>query len=138
MIQPLRTLHRRTFYVMALIVPTIFIVGIRHQDQQSPHPSPRYAALKGDEAHWPSGLLATRSDRQQITIHVLKPLRVPDPLLYCAPSTSKLQDLPDEAVLLGPVRDGGSLPASCNDGSLVLYSLGHRAIVDQLLLEVTQ
>jgi len=34
MIQPLRTLHKRMFYVIAIVTPTIFFVALTQRDTQ--------------------------------------------------------------------------------------------------------
>lgn len=133
MIRALRTLHRRFFYVAAVITPAIFVVGLAKRDPQLLADASR-ATLKPGFVEWRSGLLATRRDSHTVTVEVLRPLHVPDPLLFCTTSTKDTGRLPDDAVLLGAVYDGAVL-GSCNKAQFVLYSLGHRAIVDQLALE---
>ena len=133
MTRALRTLHRRLFYVAAVITPAIFVVGVAKRDPQLPVDSLR-PTLKTGFVEWRSGLLATRRDSRSVTVEVLRPLHVPDPLLFCTTSTKDASRLPDDAVLLGEVHDGAVL-GSCNKPQLVLYSLGHRAVIDQLALE---
>lgn len=136
MIQPLRNIHRRMFYVIAVVTPTIFLVGLTQRDTQFVAASNAPSAITRSAEAWPSGLLATSIDQRTVTIHVLQPSSVADPLLYYAPASVQSDELPANAVLLGAVYGGGKLPLPYKKGSLILYSLGHRAVVDQLAFEV--
>ena len=133
MIQPIRTLHRRIFCMAAVITPTIFFAGLGSRQPQLPPERP-YTAVQDGFVKWKSGLLATKSTSDSLTVQVLRPLPIPDPLLFCTLETNVASSLPENAVLLGPVRDGAVL-RPCKKAQLVLYSLGHREVVDQILLE---
>lgn len=136
MIQPLRTLHKRMFYVIAVVTPTIFLVGLIQRDTQFVAVSNASSTLRRGAELWPSGLLATSIDQRTVTVHVLQPSRVADPLLYYASVPVQSAELPTNAVLLGSVHGGDRLPLPYKKGSLILYSLGHRTVVDQLAFEV--
>lgn len=135
MIQPLRTLHKRMFYVIAVVTPTIFLVGLTQRATQFVAASNAPSTLRGGAEVWPSGVLATSIDQQAVTIHVLQLSRVPDPLLYYAPASVQPAELPANAVLLGSVHGSDRLPLPYKKGSLILYSLGHRTVVDQFAFE---
>jgi hypothetical protein len=135
MIRPLRTLHKRMFYVIAVVTPTIFLVGLTQRDTQFAAPSNAPLTLRGGAEVWPSGVLATSIDQQTVTIHVLQPSRVPDPLLYYVQSSVQTAKLPANAVLLGSVHGSDRLTLPFKKGSLILYSLGHRTVVDHLAFE---
>jgi len=153
MIQPLRTVHRKAFYLIAIVAPLTFAIGLACRTPRSAPVRVQGKALsmKLDGATvWPSGMLATRYTRERdgatIRMDILKPLRSPDPLMYFVPSFEATRangkepllgaDLPGDAVLLGPARDEAVFALPEIRGRLVLYSLGARKIVDQLAVEV--
>jgi hypothetical protein len=134
MIQPLRNVHRRSFYAMAVALPLVFLAGLAERDRQLP--TQTYAAAESNAEIWPSHLVATKfiqdAGSAKIQFHLLQPLREPDPLLYFSPGGAAGNDLPQDVVLLGQATDGELFSLPRTRGSLLLYSLGHRKIVDQL------
>jgi len=143
MIQPLRTVHRRMFIVLAAVLPVILGAGLKARPHV-PHAEPE--TLTTSQI---SNRLNQATDTQfyseptnpRTVQIILKPLRgsdEPDLLLYW---TSKAgADSPEltRAHLLGSFRVGRSysLPTGTEHVSLVLYSLAHREIVDTAKVEV--
>ena len=149
MIQPLRTVHRQAFIALAALLPMIVAAALiaRHQfptlrpaTSRIPQDAIR---LKQASATWtknsfdtefyseaknPSGVLAVLKTRRD--------LDAPDLLLYWSQSEANSSDL-NAARLLGSFVAGKSysLPAGTDGGTLVLYSLAHREIVDSARIE---
>ena len=151
MIQPLRTAHRRIFIVLAGVLPLILGAGLRAR----PHvPLATKDTLSSNQvsrrlnratADWAKNTFDTDfysepGDAKNVRF-VLKPRRdldEPDLLLYwTAQAGTDAADLTG-ARLLGPFRPATSysLPTGTERGSLVLYSLAHREIVDSARIEV--
>jgi hypothetical protein len=149
MIQPLRALHRHAFIVLAALLPTILVAALiaRHQIptvRPAIFSIPQDAIpLKQASATWnkngfntefysepknPSGVLAVLKARRD--------LEEPDLLLYWSQADANSPDL-NAARLLGSFVAGRSysLPAGTDGGTLVLYSLAHREIIDSARIE---
>ena len=149
MIQPLRTVHRHAFIALAALLPIILAAALiaRHR---IPAVRPAIFIIPQDafrlsqaSATWnknsfdtefysepknPSGVLAV--------LKVRRNLDAPDLLLYWSQSDANSAGLND-ARLLGSFVAGKSysLPAGTGGGTLVLYSLAHRQIVDSARIE---
>jgi hypothetical protein len=150
MIQPLRKVHRVTFYLVAAFVPLVFTAALvqRPAEPMAVRPPGKPSELRLDGATmWPSSSIATRCTQgvsgPTVRVEVLKPLEIADPLLYFVTDSETAQkqpsppnDLPANAVLLGQARDEAVFPLPAQRGRLILYSLGNRKIVDQLAVEV--
>jgi hypothetical protein len=146
MIQPLRTVHRRAFVALAVVLPIILAVGLGARHPRL-HPSARAAEMSA------SARLRTTSDtlwrkyaiqtvfyadpnRAQQVYAVLKPAQEfgePDLLLYWTDNDVQGETLPAQARLLGPFVSGRAFALPQNTGQtshLVLYSLAHQVVVD--------
>ncbi len=149
MIQPLRTVHRRAFFALAVVLPVILAVGLgarrtRTQFAPSTDESSNYPLTKPDKL-WQKHAIQTElyrnaSHPQEIDV-VLKPvqeLNEPDLLLYWAADEPQGNTLPVSARLLGAFHAGRAfaLPQDATqDGHLVLYSGAHLAVVDTVPVE---
>jgi hypothetical protein len=149
MIQPLRSAHRRTWLALALVLPTVLIVGLM---ARRPLPRPD-SKINNSEARqtirqlddlWTkhkihSVLLRDTSDPTsvQVVLETFGDLSVPDVLVYWSPQLSGSDSLPTNAVLLGALEN--SRPLHLRDsnpkGFLILYSRAHHSIVDAAPLE---
>jgi len=148
MIQPLRTVHRHVFIALAALLPIIVAAALigRHQ-----FPAPRPATfsipqdairLKQASATWNKSSFDTEfySEPKNPT-EVLAALKTrrnldsPDLLLYWSEADANSPNV-NAARLLGRFVAGKSykLPAT-DGGTLVLYSLAHREIVDSARIE---
>jgi hypothetical protein len=148
MIQPLRTVHRRAFIALAALLPLILAAALIARRQFPTVRSaifsipPDAVRLKQASATWnensfdtefylepknPSEVLAVLKTRRH--------LEAPDLLLYWSEAATNSPDL-NAARLLGTFVAGKSykLPAT-DGGTLVLYSLAHREIVDSARIE---
>lgn len=151
MIQPLRSLHRCVFSVLAVLLPAIFLAGLGAR-----HPRPRTSM--GAPQLSSSATLVFKSDnlwkkhpmRSQFyrdanppqDVHVvLQPLQEtsdPDLLLYWSADEAQGDALPAGAQLLGAFVAGKTfaLPQEAKPAShLILYGLAHQATVDTATME---
>ena len=146
MIQPLRTAHRRIFMVLAVLLPAIIVLGLSERHvlvkAKGSSMSPDAMRMSAASAVWEKNTLTTEfsSDpSNRDTVHLfLKPvqeLRDPDLLLYWT-AEARAQDL-SRARLLGQLARGSAylLTREEHRGYLLLYSLGHDAIVDTAKIE---
>jgi len=130
MIAPLRNTHRRTLSLLSLLVPAVLTMGVaaRH-----PSPDPEAAPIRAAELHSAAGHFAVLTlDDRRISIRTRTP--VPDPLLYWS-SAAPTADVPATATFLGPADPHAAYVLPPEAGYLVLYSGGHRRVVDFLGLE---
>jgi hypothetical protein len=149
MIQPLRTAHRRAFVGLAVILPTVLIVGLsaRRFPQSVPGnqslPSRSEQLIKTSDALWRMHSIRTEFYRDtlhpkqfEVVLHSTQELNEPDLLLYWSPASSN-EFLPTDALLLGEFESGKafSLPGNPRQGRLILFSLPHQAVVDAAQLE---
>lgn len=149
MIRPLRIRHRRTIVALSGLVPLLFVAGLLVRG-----PIPRMEIVPGGTpARPPVGAVVTaRSDdswaelairttwyreeatsRRWVRLEILDELKRPDLLVYWSASRSGAT-LPDDAVLLGGIADGGTgswpLPTGKETGGvLLLYSLADAEVV---------
>jgi hypothetical protein len=149
MIQPLRTVHRRTFIALAGVLPVILGIALKARPRVV---SARIDTLPTQQAHarlnqttaaWGKQTFSTefysdvKNSGVRFTLMPLRDLHEPDLLLYwSAQSDTSSPDLTG-AHLLGPIRQAKSysLPTGTQRGSLILYSLAHREIVDSARVE---
>ena len=149
MIQPLRTVHRWTFVVLAGVLPVILGVALKARPRVVPattntvRTEQASGRLNQTTAAWAKQTFSTEfySDANKSGVRFsLMPLRnldEPDLLLYWtsqSPTTSP--DL-SGAHLLGSFREAKSysLPTGTQRASLILYSLAHSEIVDSARVE---
>ena len=151
MIQPLRTVHRRAFVALAVVLPAVLSAGL---GSRRPHLSPSAPAaemppatylLRKSDKLWQSHVVQSEfysdtGNPQKIYV-TLKPkqaLTEPDVLLYWSESEPQGRSLPSTALLLGPFAAGKALalPADVRRAShLLLYSLAHREVIDSATVE---
>lgn len=148
MIQPLRTAHRSAFVALALLLPTILIVGLGARTTQKTVvqvAQPKNLAPTAWHNHTMRSEYGRDSNAPQNAYVILSPEREmnePDLLVYWATEPVKGNSLPSQAELLGSFAAGKrlALPPKQNSGSLVLYSLvlyslAHRAVLDYATVE---
>lgn len=123
MIQPLRDLHRRSFVLLAVALPTLFIAGLLVRRPLVPpeRVSDRISLVL------PSGAEAVVDSRELWGSAVDDP----DPLVYWTAASASPDSLPGDARLLGSLdaaRHGHiTVPADTGGrGYLILYSLAWR------------
>jgi len=151
MIQPLRSVHRRAFVTLALVLPTILLAGIeaRHPGTSLTGRSPELPAtaylVRESNGLWNQHLIATkfygRSDSPKVIYVVLRPiqpLNEPDLLLYWSTNTPQGNSLPSESFLVAPyaAEEAFVLPLEKGRaGNLILFSLAHQTVFDSARVE---
>ncbi len=151
MIQPLRTVHRRAFVTLALVLPAILLAGIeaRHPGTSLTGRSPELPAtaylVRESNGLWTHHSIATkfygRSDSPKDIYVVLRPMQLlnePDLLLYWSTKTPQGKSLPSESLLIAPYTadEAFTLPLDKERaGNLILFSLGDQAVFDSARVE---
>lgn len=150
MIQPLRSLHRYTFRMLAIALPAILLTGLgaRHPRQVASAvemPASAYLVREADDlwrAHAiRSEFYGDREHPQQTDLRLapVQDLGEPDLLLYWSNSEPKGNALPPDARLMGPLAPNTLFALPQNGqalkGHLVLYSLAHQTVIDSATLE---
>jgi hypothetical protein len=150
MILPLRRRHRRIFAVIGILLPVAFVAGVvaRKPIPTPALPNPLPSAQETFSiTQWERlDLFPNMAVRVQLlreapnTNHIAIQMSAPkdfvkaDLLVYWLRANSTLKDnIPDDAVLLGPFVSGQPLPVppalTGKPGSLVLYSLADQEFV---------
>ncbi len=146
MIARLRRRRRSWIAGIAFAAPAVLALGlIARPTEPSPHALP--AAFRSTDGAaplaearelpglWGALPIHTRATPTAVEPEALEDLRVPEPLVYCAPAGAPIDVLPETATLLGRLAGTGvrrfALPAPHRDsgGTLLLYSLGHGAVI---------
>ena len=151
MIQPLRVVHRLAFVALALVLPTILLIGLEaRRPRLNPGTHATDAADTGNTVRKSSTLWQKHSiqsrfyrkpDRPLDTYVVLLPaegLNEPDLLLYWAASAPPGNVLPGEAQLVGAFTTGKAFLLPLNGkgaGHLVLLSQAHQTVFDTARVE---
>jgi hypothetical protein len=156
MIQPLRTVHRRAFVGLALVLPAILLVGLaaRHPRQRVSVPAaqlPNSAhLLRKSDSLWQKQTIRSEfysdSDHPGDIFVVLSPVVLrppqeanePDLLLYWSTDQPQGDSVPAHERLLGVFVAGKvfTLPMSLGrTGYLVLFSLPHHTVFDTARVE---
>jgi hypothetical protein len=145
MIQPLRIIHRRVFLVFAIVLPGIFIGGLRARRTwpvMAAQPLPIAGASGSVEAdgNWRQFHIRLKifhgEPSESVTRVQLLPqgdLAEPEVLVYWSVAEPKDSSLPDDARLLGKLDPSVSytLPEMAHGGSfLILYSAARSALLD--------
>jgi hypothetical protein len=146
MIQPLRAVHRRSFVALALLLPTILLIGLGARPSR-----PLAGASATDlrdmgnlvsessnlwQKHSIRSMFYSKPDRPLERYVVLLPaqeLNEPDLLLYWAASAPEGNVLPGDAQLLGVYSPGRAFLLPSNGkgaGHLVLFSTAHQTVFD--------
>ena|SRR5215467_9210288 len=149
MIQPLRTVHRHMFIVLAGVLPVILGLALKAPPRvvsariNTVRTEQAFGRLNQTTAAWAKQTFFTEfyddagNNGARFTLMPLRDLDEPDLLLYWnAQSDTQSPDLTG-AHLLGPFRQGKSysLPAGTQRVSLILYSLAYNEIVDSARVE---
>jgi hypothetical protein len=150
MIQPLRSVHRRAFVALAVVLPVVIVAGL---GARRPRPSGGTLATQLPASMYVAGTSGTLwlkhsmqtefysdSNRLAETYVVLKPaedFNEPDLLLYWSPGPPS-ESVSADARLLGPFAADKpfALPMDAGRaGYLTLFSLAHQAVFDTAKLE---
>ena len=151
MIQPLRTVHRRAFVALALVLPAILLAGIeaRHPGTSLTGRSPELPATayleRESNGLWTHHSIATkfysRSDSPKdiyVVLRPMQPLNEPDLLLYWSTNTPRGKSLPSESLFVAPytAAEAFTLPLDKERaGNLILFSLAHQTVFDSARVE---
>ena len=151
MIQPLRAVHRRAFVALALVLPTILLIGLgARRPRLGPSAHATDAPDTGNMVResgnlWQKHSIQSRfyrkPERPLDTYVVLLPaqeLNEPDLLLYWATNSPQGNVLPGEAQLVGAFTAGKAFLLPLNEkraGHLVLFSQAHQTVVDSARVE---
>ena len=151
MIQPLRTVHRRAFVALALVLPAVLVAGLGARRPRVPSrlhvfqlPSSAYLARKSDSL-WREHSIETefylnsnRPGEILVALHISQALNEPDLLLYWSMEHPTGASLPPTSQLLGPFAADKpfTLPLNADGGGyLVLFSLAHQSLFDTARME---
>ena len=151
MIQPLRTVHRRAFVVLALVLPAILLIALgarRPRLGPSAHATDvpdTGSMVRESSTLWQKHSIQSRfyskSDRPQDIYLVLQPaqeLNEPDLLLYWDTNAPQRNVLSGEAQLLGAFGTGKVFRLPLNEkraGYLALFSSAHQTVLDTAAVE---
>jgi len=151
MIQPLRTVHRRSFVALALVLPAILVVGIGARRIQ-PNPStptkglPVTASLVRESSRlWREHAIQSKFYRKSgtprepfVVLETMRELNEPDLLLYWSTIFPQGNALPKDARLLGAYAPGRPFVLPFDeeqDGYLILFSMADRTVFDTAMVE---
>lgn len=132
MIQPLRTCHRWTFAVLAIIVPVVFAAGLaaRRKPPLSRGTIEILISASGPGQRFKHSIVVW-SEFPKVRLIANKPFVVPDALVYWSNQAPEQNRLAPDAVYLGPLDPVVTyqIPVSL-PGYLVIYSPAQQAILD--------
>jgi hypothetical protein len=151
MIQPLRVVHRRAFVALALVLPTILLIGL---EVRRPFLDPRAHAtnaldtgnmVKESGNLWQTHAIQSRfyskSDPPKDIYVVLQPaqkLNEPDLLLYWVTNAPEGNVLPADAQLVAAFTAGKAFLLPLGEkraGHLVLFGRAHQTVFDTARVE---
>ncbi len=151
MIQPLRTVHRRAFVTLALVLPAILLAGIeaRHPGtrlrERSPELPPTAYLVRESNGLWTQHSIATkfygRSDSPNniyVVLRPMQPLNEPDLLLYWSTNTPQGNSLPSESLLVAPYSADEAFTLTLEKeqaGNLILFSVARQTVFDSARVE---
>jgi hypothetical protein len=139
-IQPYRTLHRRVFLVLTVLLPAVLVGGLhfRHRPLRATAPEDKqFAVVSETTGHWQKEKVRIRLLRTSgepatwVQLSPAHPLPVPDVLVYWSSQLPDKNVLPADARFIGPLDPAVHyrLPQA-SGGHIVLYSLPLHRIVD--------
>jgi hypothetical protein len=146
MIQPLRTVHRGTFVILAFVLPAVLMAGLGAR--RLPRPSRPQVLELSSSAHlarksdalWQTHAIqsefytdSNRSGDIQVILHPEHELNEPDVLLYWSVEQPTGDALPAASQLLGPVAASTTFtvpPGVERGGYLILFSLPYQRLID--------
>jgi len=151
MIQPLRVVHRRAFVALALVLPTILLIGL---GARRPGLDPRARSTDAPDTgnivressnlwqkHAIQSKFYSRSERPQDIYLLLQPeqeLNEPDLLLYWVTNVPQGNVLPADAQLVAAFATGKAFLLPLEEkraGHLVLFSPAHQTVFDTARVE---
>jgi hypothetical protein len=151
MIQPLRVVHRRAFVALALVLPTILLIGL---GARRPVLDPRVHRtdapdtgniVRESSTLWQKHAIQSKfysgSDRPQDIYLVLQPsqeLNEPDLLIYWVANAPQGNGLPMDARLVAAFTTGKAFLLPLEEkraGHLVLFSPAHQTVFDTARVE---
>ena len=130
MIQPLRRVHARMFLALGIVLPILFIAGIRSRRFPAGNAHTEISTTPQNVEHTIlihgtrlAGRVFNDASGTAFEIRSSPELLAPDVLVYASASETK-NDVPSGAVLLGPFVSGKTyrLP-SANSRFVLLYSV---------------
>jgi len=136
MIQPLRQVHAWMFLALGIVLPILFVAGVRSRRIPTAEAQTETRTSRAEAEHTiliDGTRLAVRVFRDAsgnaVEIRSSPELLAPDVLVYASASESK-HDVPSDAVLLGAFVSGKTyrLP-SANWRFVVLYSVARRELL---------
>ena len=146
MIQSLRAVHRRAFVALAIVLPSILLIGLEaRRPRLGPGASATDVQGTGNmvsessklwQKHSIRSKFYSKADRPEEINLVLLPaqeLNEPDLLLYWAANAPEGDVLPGDARLLGGFRKGKAFLLPLNEkgaGHLILFSPAHQTVWD--------
>ena len=150
MIQPLRSVHRKAFILLAIALPAVFWAGLREREVPLRQSSAMFAMpsymylLRQSDRLWDKHTIQSRfygdsANADAIKVLFLPPQEMNDPdlLLYWTGGGRPSGGI-SQWKLLGKFTAGRAfeLPLDARHGGhLALYSLAHREFVDSALVE---
>lgn len=151
MIQPLRVVHRRAFVVLALVLPTILLIGLGarrsppgERAQIADVPATAYVVRESStlwQKHTIQSTFYSKSRGPQeieVVLQSAQDLNSPDLLLYWAANAPQGNVLPADAKLVGAFKTGEALLIPLNErraGYLVLFSSAQQSVFDSARVE---
>jgi hypothetical protein len=151
MIQPLRAVHRRAFVALAVMLPSILLIGLGARRPRL-GPGANATDLQGTgnmvgessnfwQKHSIRSQFYSKPDRPVDKYVVLLPaqeLNEPDLLLYWATNAPQGNILPGDAQLVGAFTTGKAFLLPLDEkgaGYLVLFSQAHHTVFDTARVE---
>ena len=151
MIQPLRTVHRNVFVILALAIPLILTAGLgaRHSRQGATVPAAQVPAsmhlVRETSRAWLRHAMEMKyyTDSAHpgsiyVVFHAAEELNEPDLLVYGSAILPSGDTLPSDARFVGRFAADQPLALPANSdlqGYLVLFSLPHQSVFDTAKLE---
>jgi len=135
MIQPLRTQHRVTFVILAVIIPVVFVAALASRPKPARMERRGLLVASNSIINSQNGLFRTATNSNadgssSIRLLTHKPILAPDVLVYFAESKPQQNDLPPTAYLLGEFEPYASYPMPVTPGFIVLYSPAQKSVID--------
>ena len=148
MIRSLRQRHRRTVFVLSVVIPAVFTLGIatRREIPSLPSNSSDRSRISQYEEVWKRDNLWAKTQIETclmkgpsqfaVTLQPRNPITEPDILIYWVPEEVAIDDAPPEsAFLIGSFDPSVATPlalpkqAAGKSGRLLMYSLANQEIV---------
>ncbi len=140
MIQSLRTRHRWAFSVLAVLIPLVFVAGLkaRYRSVGGAQIPAEAVLVAPQDPTWQNHLVlvqtSTTADGQHsLRLLPIKPIVAPDLLVYHAQQIPQPGRLPEDAHLLGR-WDANSSYSAPSGGYLLLYSGAQKTVLDTIPL----